>query len=94
MVEKSPMINVLMTYSKYLKEKYSTQLLGFFKSAVEWYLERNTGRGAYKTASDYMTEMGKLNGGKEILNNMINNFKIKYKNRPAMMDEFKIAKII
>jgi hypothetical protein len=94
MVEKSPMINTLMSYSKHLKEKYSIELAKFFKSAIEWYLGKNTGRSAYQTTVGYFKEMAKLNGGNEMLRAMINNFKIQYKNRPAMMDEFKRAGLL
>ena len=69
-------------------------MLKFFKSAIEWYLERNTGRNAYKTAANYLKEMAKLNRGEEMINNMMNNFKIQYKNRPAMFDEFRSAGIV
>jgi hypothetical protein len=94
MVEKSPMINTLMSYSKHLKDNYSDKLLKLFKSAIEWYIGQNTGRKAYRTASEYLKEMTRLNGGNEMLRAMINNFKIQYKNRPAMMEEFKKAGIL
>jgi len=94
MVEKSPMINTLMSYSKYLKNNYSTELIKFFKSAIEWYIGKNTGRSAYQTAVGYFKEMSKIKGGNEMLQVMINNFKIQYKNRPAMSDEFRRAGLL
>ncbi|MDF1546259.1 MAG: hypothetical protein P1P88_00465 [Bacteroidales bacterium] len=91
MVEKYPMINILISYAKYLKDNYSPQLLKFFKSAVEWYLEQNTGRNAYRTAIDYLKEMKRLKDGDIMVSQMVDNFKIQYKNRPAMFDEFRSA---
>ena len=94
MVEKYPMINILMNYAKYLKDNYSPQMLKFFKSGIEWYLERNTGRSAYRTAIAYLKETSRLKDGKIAVTQMLSNFKIQYKNRPAMFDEFSSAGLL
>lgn len=91
MVEKYPMLNILISYAKHLKGNYSAQLLKFFKSGVEWYLEQNTGRSAYRSAIEYFEEMKKLQDGSQMVAQMVDNFKEKYKNRPAMFDEFRSA---
>ena len=88
MVIKAPAIRALSHYSPCLKNKYSGELLTLYKTSIENYLYRNTGRSAYVSAAGYIKEMLKLNNGKEFVNSMLANLIQEYKNRPAMKDEF------
>ena len=88
MVKQNPEINTLLTYSHYLKESYSSELIKMYIPAIEEYAEMNTGRSAYKDIVNYLYKMSDLKGAKEEAISIMNQLLNKYKNRPAMKDEF------
>ena len=93
-VKKMANLNILNTYTKYLKDDYSQEFIEMYKTAIENYIDENTGRSAYKTIVDYLKEMSKITGGKETAKLLIKILLEKYKNRPAMKDEFSRIKFL
>jgi hypothetical protein len=87
-VKNNPMIHALLTYSQYLKDDFSEELIEMYIPAIEKYAENNTGRSAYKDIINYLYKMSELRGGKEKAVSLMKTLLNTYKNRPAMKDEF------
>jgi len=92
-VKNAPIIKILIEYTEYLKEDYSVDLLAMYKPQIERYVDKNTGRSSYQQAVSYLKHMSKIKGGKELAKSIVNSMVQKYKNRPAMIDEFKNLKM-
>ena len=88
-VKDAPLIKILIEYTKYLKEDYSNDLLAMYRPQIEKYIDKNTGRSTYQQAAAYLKHMSKIKGGKELAKSIVNSMVQRYKNRPAMIDEFK-----
>ncbi len=89
LVKQNPRINILLNYTQYLKKSYSSELVEMYKLAIMDYAEKNTGRGAYIELVNYIKKMLDLQGGKEQARLITSQLLEKYKNRPAMKDEFR-----
>jgi hypothetical protein len=87
-VKSSNRIDTIIRYTKYLKDIYPSELLEYYKAAIEIQAQ-NTGRNVYIDLIGYLREMSKIKGGlvaaKELKNDLLN----QYKNRPAMKEEFR-----
>lgn len=81
-------MHTLIRYTKYLKEKYSSELLEYYKAAIEIAAEQS-GRSVYQALVGYLKEMAKLKGGKVAAKQLKDSLLDRYKNRPAMKEEFK-----
>ncbi|NOZ33846.1 MAG: hypothetical protein GXO80_00925 [Chlorobi bacterium] len=88
LVKQNPRINTLLTYTQYLKELYPSELIKLFKTAIEKFADKNTGRSAYKDIVDYLYKMSEIKDAKDEAKNIMHGLLDKYKNRPAMKDEF------
>ncbi len=89
LVKQNPRINILLDYTQYLKKSYSSELVEMYKSAIIDYAEKNTGRGAYIDLVNYIKKLSDIQGGKEQAGLISSQLLEKYKNRPAMKDEFR-----
>lgn len=80
-------INTLISYTPHLKSKYNSELIDYYKAAIE--IEAvNTGRNVYQSIVEYLKQMAKLKGGELAVIELKNALLNKYKNRPAMAEEF------
>lgn len=88
LVSSSNSIHTLIRYTDHLKEQYSPELLQYYNTAIEEEAKQ-TGRDAYVSMVQHLSQMSKINGGlsaaKELKDVLLN----KYTNRPAMKEEFK-----
>lgn len=80
-------IDIIIHYTKYLEPQYSTELINLYKAAIER-LACQTGRSTYVTLRQYLKIMAKLKDGQQPAQDLKNNLLEKYKNRPAMKEEF------
>ncbi len=71
---------------QYLAKDYSTELIEMYSERIRNYVEKFLGRDHYQTACKYLRRMKKL-GGNEQVNELVENFKKKYPQRKALMDE-------
>lgn len=71
---------------KYLAKDYSTELIELYSERIINYVEKFVGRNHYQTACRYLRRMKKL-GGNTKVNELIEQFRNKYPQRRAMMDE-------
>lgn len=85
-VDKDEQLEALIKYSHHLKNTYSEQLLPMYTSLLNDYAEQNIGRNHYEKIAKALVCMQKLNGGKEVVKEMVEEFRVQYKRRRAMMD--------
>lgn len=86
-VSSSNRIHTLIKYTNYLKSKYPTELLEYYKAAIEIEAE-HTGRNVYRELVQYLKQMAKLKGGLTAAKHLRTALLNKYKNRRAMKEEF------
>ena len=79
-------LDALDNYSYHLRNSHSSQLLDIYVEDLQQYASKNVGRNYYERIAKAMTCMQKLQGGKERTAKLANEFRMKYKKRPAMMD--------
>jgi uncharacterized Zn finger protein len=86
-VSSSNSIHTIMKYTNHLKSKYPAELLEYYKAAIEIQAEQ-TGRNVYASLVNYLKQMAKLKGGLPAAKALKESLLDKYKNRPAMKEEF------
>lgn len=77
----------LLQYATYLRETHSKPLLAVFNSQLKKYAESNVGRNHYEYIAKALKMMQKLKGGDEAVKQLVAEFRMVYKRRPAMMSE-------
>jgi hypothetical protein len=85
-VEKHLSIDTLESYYKAFVPAYPEKTLELFKKALVSYAENNIGRSHYERIYSLMKKMSKINGGKKSASDLAADFRIRYKNRRAMLD--------
>ncbi|MDR2978926.1 MAG: hypothetical protein LBV02_00560 [Bacteroidales bacterium] len=84
--EKYPSIENLEQYYDVFADEFSGRTLSLFRKSLDFYVEKNTGRNYYEYAVKIMRKIQKIEGGQEVVNQMIANYRTLYKNRRAMME--------
>jgi len=87
-VSSSNSIHTIVKYTNHLKSKYPAELLEYYKAAIEIQAE-HTGRNVYKELVKYLKQMAKLKTGLPAAKALKVSLLNKYKNRPAMKEEFR-----
>ena len=79
----------LSDYRKILSKNYSDELLIKYSKIVNWKVSTSGSRKHYRRIAELLEEMLKIPGGEDKVSKILDDWKIKYKNRPAMWDEIK-----
>jgi uncharacterized Zn finger protein len=87
-VSSSNSIHSIIKYTNHLKSKYPAELLEHYKAAIETQAKA-TGRNVYKELVQYLKQMANLKGGLSAARALKRSLLDKYKNRPAMKEEFR-----
>lgn len=87
MVMNSNGLYMVTEYEKYLKGIYSEELLNKYESEVNRMVGYASDRKKYKEAVAVLKRMLKYTDGNERVEKIVKEWKIAYRNRPAMMDE-------
>ena len=82
-------LEALMRYAHYLKDTHSEQLIAMYTSSLNDYAERKMERRNYEFIAQVLPCIHKLKGGQTAVKNIVAEFRIKYKRRPAMMEVLK-----
>ena len=85
----SPGLYALQEYENVLKKEYPEQILDKYKNEVNKMAIHTSDRKHYSYLVSLLRRMQKMEGGTRIVENIITDWKEKYRNRPAMMDELK-----
>ena len=85
-IEKYPIVQVLEKYLDVLSYDYPEKTLDLLTKAIIPYAEANTGRSHYEYIFSLLKKMSKIAGGKKAALELIMDFRMRYRNRRAMME--------
>lgn len=77
----------VQTYENVLKKEYPKQILSKYQGEVNKMASCTGNRKHYADLVALLRRMKQIKGGSEIVETIVEEWKIKYRNRPAMMDE-------
>lgn len=80
-------LDALVQYASHLNVTHSSEILSLFTDDLRVYAEKNLGRNHYEYIARVLRAMRKLNGGKDTVKQLVEEFRVLYKRRPAMMQE-------
>jgi hypothetical protein len=86
LVAQDPSLQTIEDYEMYLSKNFADELVSLYGDEIVKYMENNTGRNHYQIACKYFRRMKKL-GGREIVENIVSDFRKKYPQRKALMEE-------
>lgn len=72
-----------------LKDEYPQELLDKYRKELNKMAYRSATRDKYRTWVQYLRRMKDINGGEKVAQEIVDDWKVKYKNRPALMEELK-----
>ena len=84
-IEKYLSIGILEKYHTVFAASFPEKTLSMFRRAIDKYAQ-NTGREIYEQIVKLFGKMVKIEGGSEVVKDMISQYRIVYKNRRAMME--------
>ena len=85
----SPGLYALQEYEKVLKKEYPEQILNKYNDEVSKMAVHTSDRKNYTHLVSLLRKMQQIKGGSKLVEQIVAEWKIKYKNRPAMMDELR-----
>ena len=85
----SPGLYALQEYEKVLKKEYPEQILNKYKDEVSKMAFHTSDRKNYAHLVSLLRKMQQMKGGSKLVEQIAVEWKVKYKNRPAMMDELR-----
>ena len=86
-VLKSSGLYAVQSYENVLKKEYPKQILSKYQGEVNKMASCTGNRKHYADLVALLRRMRRIKGGSEIVETIVEEWKIKYRNRPAMMDE-------
>lgn len=78
---------MVMEYEEILKDIYPEELLNKYENTIKAMATNTSGRAHYREIVSILRRMKKYPKGKERVSGIVSNWRLRYKNRPAMMDE-------
>jgi len=85
-IEKYLSVDCLENYYSCFSSSFPEKTLALFKKAIDKYAQNNTGRDHYERIVKLFKKMLPIEGGKELVSEMITQYRMLYKNRKAMME--------
>ena len=85
----SPGIYALQEYEKVLKKEYPEQILNKYMEEVNKMAMHTSDRKHYAYLVSLLQKMQRMKGGVKLVEQIAAEWKVKYNNRPAMMDELR-----
>ena len=85
----SPGLYALQEYEKVLKKEYPEQILNKYKDEVSKMAVHTSDRKNYAHLVSLLRKMQQMKGGSKLVEQIAAEWKVKYRNRPAMMDELR-----
>ena len=84
-----PGLYALQEYEKVLKKEYPEQILNKYKDEVSKMAVHTSDRKNYAHLVSLLRKMQQMKGGSKLVEQIAAEWKVKYRNRPAMMDELR-----
>jgi hypothetical protein len=85
-IEKHLYVDNLVKYYKEFLSLSPEKTLSLFKRAIDEYAKNNTGREHYERIANLLERMIKIEGGIELVKEMISQYRLIYKSRKAMLE--------
>ena len=92
-VMNSPGLYALQEYERILEKEYPEQILVKYMDEVNKMAIYTSDRKRYAYLVSILRKMQNVKGGVELVERIVAEWKVKYKNRPAMMDELRKLKV-
>jgi hypothetical protein len=89
-IEKNLSLEGVEKYYPVFASVFPERTLALFRKAIDRFAENYTGRTHYERIAGLFRKMAKIKGGDAVVDGMKAQYKIQYKNRPAMMEILKI----
>lgn len=86
LVKKSPDLNTIDHYEKYLSKHYANELVELYANGILKYMKNSMGRDHYQNACRYIRKIIKL-GARDKANEIISYLRTEYPKRKALMEE-------
>lgn len=86
LVKKSPNLNTIDHYEKYLSKHYANEIVELFATGVLKYMKNSMGRDHYQNACRYIRKIIKL-GARDKANEIVSYLRTEYPKRKALMEE-------
>ena len=86
LVKKSPSLNIIDRYEKYLSQSYSKELIELYANGILNYMKNSMGRDHYQNACRYIRKIIKM-GGRDKANEIISYLRTEYPKRRALIEE-------
>ncbi|GAB1429273.1 hypothetical protein MASR2M18_01030 [Ignavibacteria bacterium] len=86
LVKKSPDLNTIEYYEKYLSKHFAGEIVELYTNCILEYMEKNMGRNHYQNACRYIRKIMKL-GARDKANEIISFLRAEYPKRKALMEE-------
>jgi HD superfamily phosphohydrolase len=86
--EESLYLESLRVYEKTLKNKFPDRLLKLYQKKCEEMVEYTNGRAHYQRITKYLKRMKKYPNGVDLVDQLIDQWILKYNRRSAMKEEF------
>lgn len=78
---------MVMEYEEILKDIYPKELLNKYENIIKGMAKNTSGRAHYREIVSILRKMKKYPNGKEKVTEIMSDWRLRYRNRPAMMDE-------
>lgn len=85
-IGKTPSLDAMEKYHSVFAGAFPAQTLDLFRSAVDRYAEKNTGRSHYERIVSVFSKMEQIPGGDAVTADMTRFYLVRYKNRRAMVE--------
>ncbi len=86
LVKKTPDLNTIDHYEKYLSKNYSNEIVELYANGILKYMKNSMGRDHYQNACRYIRKIIKL-GARDKANEIISFLRTEYPKRKALMEE-------
>jgi len=86
LVKKSPDLNTIDHYEKYLSKHYANEIVELYATGVLKYMKNSMGRDHYQNACRYIRKIIKL-GARDKANEIVSYLRTEYPKRKALMEE-------
>ena len=88
-IKKSGSLSILRCYEKALQKEYAEDIVQIYADNVERLAVRTGSRSSYKEIAQILSHMKEFRGGPKTVERIVESWRYKYRNRPAMMEEIK-----
>ncbi len=86
LLETNTTLQQIEAAEKYLAKLYPDEFISLYDKAIRSFIENNVGRAYYQDSCRHIRRMKKL-GGRQIAEELVEDMRIRYKNRKALLEE-------